>query len=72
MPNDLTVMFEILNFHHSNLVLIWCLEFGAHHVPYALCSMLYAMFLSTNSVMSMALMGISFLRAVVKIVRTHC
>ena len=39
---------------------------------YALCSMRYAMFLSTNSVMSIALMGISFLRAVVKMVRTHC
>jgi hypothetical protein len=39
------------------------------HAP---CSMLYTMFLRTNSVMSMALMGISFLRAVVRIVRTHC
>ncbi len=62
----------VSNLDDWNLFEIWCLGFGAYHFSYALCSMLYAMLFSTNSVMSIALMGISFLRAVVRIVRTHC
>jgi hypothetical protein len=50
----------------------WDLVLIIFAMLYALCSRLYAMFFSTNSVMSIALMGISFLRAVVKMVRTHC
>jgi hypothetical protein len=66
------VCIGILNFQIWALFVIWCLESGAYYFRYALCSMRYAIFLSTNSVMSIALIGISFLRAVVKMVRTHC
>src|SRR4030042_426087 len=62
----------VSNLGDWDLFEIWCLGFGAYHLPYALCSMLYAILFSTNSVISIALIGISFLRAVVRMVRTHC
>jgi len=50
------------------------LKFGTWNLVLFVFTMLmhYAIFFSTNSVISIAAMGISFLRAVVKIVRTHC